>query len=251
MVGIPNARIAPMPKRIETTCCYCGVGCGITIDQDRYGALHLEGTESAIHRASANSAPRAAPFITPPAIAAPASTSHKSATKRASFQHSSWDDAMARPRGKFADIIAEHGPDAVAFYGSGQCLTEEYYCINKLAKGFIGTNNFDTNSRLCMSSAVVAYKQSLGADAPPISYEDLECNDVCLIGGANPAWAHPIIFQRLMDHRPTPRTPPDCHRPPTHRQRRGGRSSPCGETRHRRCPPTWHHPTAHRKRPRR
>ena len=107
---------------------------------------------------------------------------------------------MSEAARRFGEIIATHGPDAVAFYGSGQCLTEEYYCINKLSKGFIGTNNFDTNSRLCMSAAVVAYKQSLGADAP-ISYADLDVNDTCLIAGANPAWAHPIIFQRLLDRR--------------------------------------------------
>ena len=189
-----------MPNRIETTCCYCGVGCGITLEQDRHGTLNLSGTES--HPSSLGK------------LCSKGRTLHHTASDRsARLQHPqirnaegnleqfSWDSAMAMAAGKFADIIAKHGPDAVAFYGSGQCLTEEYYCINKLAKGFIGTNNFDTNSRLCMSSAVVAYKQSLGADAPPISYEDLECNDVCLIGGANPAWAHPIIFQRLMEHR--------------------------------------------------
>jgi assimilatory nitrate reductase catalytic subunit len=81
------------------------------------------------------------------------------------------------PPKRFAAIIREHGPDAVAFYGSGQLLTEDYYVFNKLMKGLVGTNNVDTNSRLCMSSAVAAYKQTLGADAPPCSYEDIDHTD--------------------------------------------------------------------------
>ena len=92
-------------------------------------------------------------------------------------------------------------PDAVGFYISGQCLTEEYYLINKLTKGFIGTNNIDTNSRLCMSSAVVGYLKSLGEDAVPISYDDIELADTFLIAGANPAWCHPILFRRLEKHK--------------------------------------------------
>jgi assimilatory nitrate reductase catalytic subunit len=95
-------------------------------------------------------------------------------------------------RQRFAAIIREHGPDAVAFYMSGQLLTEDYYVFNKLAKGLIGTNNVDTNSRLCMSSAVAGYKATLGADAPPCSYEDIDHADCLLIAGANTAFAHPI-----------------------------------------------------------
>src|SRR5437868_12903719 len=99
--------------------------------------------------------------------------------------------------GRFRKIIDEHGPDAVAFYVSGQFLTEDYYVFNKLAKGLIGTNNIDTNSRLCMASAVAGYKQTLGADAPPACYEDLEHCDVLLIAGSNTAWAHPILYRRI------------------------------------------------------
>ena len=117
-------------------------------------------------------------------------------------QRVSWDTAFERAAAVFKSIIAKHGPDSVGFYVSGQCLTEEYYLVNKLTKGFLGTNNIDTNSRLCMeSSAVVGYKMSLGEDAVPLSYEDIELADCFFITGANPAWCHPIIFRRLEAHK--------------------------------------------------
>jgi assimilatory nitrate reductase catalytic subunit len=108
-----------------------------------------------------------------------------------------WDAAIDVAAQRFADVIAEHGPDAVAFYISGQLLTEDYYVFNKAMKGLIGSNNVDTNSRLCMSSAVAAYKATLGADAPPCCYEDFDHADTLLIAGANPAWAHPVAFRRI------------------------------------------------------
>lgn len=113
----------------------------------------------------------------------------------------SWDDAMARAAAVFKSVIQRHGPDSVGFYVSGQCLTEEYYVLNKLVKGFLGTNNIDTNSRLCMSSAVSAYTRMLGEDAVPIAYEDIELSDCLLIAGANPAWCHPILFRRIEAHK--------------------------------------------------
>ena len=105
--------------------------------------------------------------------------------------------AISHAAGKFAEIIEKHGPDAVAFYISGQLLTEDYYVFNKLAKGLIGTNNVDTNSRLCMSSAVAGYKLSLGADAPPTCYEDIDHAETYFITGSNTAFAHPIVFRRI------------------------------------------------------
>lgn len=117
------------------------------------------------------------------------------------LQRVSWDMAMKRTVAVFKSIIRTHGPDAVAFYVSGQCLTEEYYVANKLVKGFLGTNNIDTNSRLCMSSAVTAYAGMLGEDAVPVSYEDIELSDCMLIAGANPAWCHPILFRRMEQHK--------------------------------------------------
>jgi anaerobic selenocysteine-containing dehydrogenase len=108
-----------------------------------------------------------------------------------------WSSALRTIADSFRSIIMQHGPDAVAFYGSGQLLTEDYYVANKLAKGFLGTNNFDANSRLCMASAVAGYKSSLGSDGPPASYADLESADCFFIIGSNTAECHPIVFRRI------------------------------------------------------
>ena len=108
-----------------------------------------------------------------------------------------WDTTLDALADRFAECIRTHGPDSVAFYVSGQLLTEDYYVFNKLAKGLVGTNNIDTNSRLCMSSAVTGYKATLGADAPPACYEDIDHADLIFIAGSNTAWAHPILFRRI------------------------------------------------------
>nr|WP_245851361.1 nitrate reductase [Pseudomonas segetis] len=108
-----------------------------------------------------------------------------------------WNSALDHAARVFAQTIKDHGPDSVAFYISGQLLTEDYYAFNKLARALVGTNNIDSNSRLCMSSAVVGYKRSLGADAPPCSYQDVELSDCILIAGSNMAYAHPVLFRRL------------------------------------------------------
>jgi assimilatory nitrate reductase catalytic subunit len=112
-----------------------------------------------------------------------------------------WDAALELATDRFATVIEQHGPDAVGFYLSGQLLTEDYYVFNKLAKGLLGTNNLDTNSRLCMSSAVAGYKASLGVDAPPACYEDIDHAHCLFIAGSNTAWAHPILFRRIEDAR--------------------------------------------------
>ena len=112
-----------------------------------------------------------------------------------------WDAALDRVADRFAGIIDLHGPDAVGLYLSGQLLTEDYYVFNKLAKALIGSNNVDTNSRLCMSSAVAGYKASLGSDAVPACYDDLPLAQTVFITGANPAWAHPVLYRRLEDAR--------------------------------------------------
>ena len=117
------------------------------------------------------------------------------------MQRTSWDEAFQRAAAVFKSIIKTYGPDSVGFYVSGQCLTEEYYLVNKLVKGFIGTNNIDTNSRLCMSSAVAGYAATLGEDLVPICYDDIEESDCMLIAGANPAWCHPILFRRIEKHK--------------------------------------------------
>ena len=101
-------------------------------------------------------------------------------------------------RRNFSETIAQHGPDSVAFYVSGQLLTEDYYVANKLMKGFIGSANIDTNSRLCMASSVAGHKRAFGADVVPGNYEDLELADLVVLIGSNLAWCHPVLFQRLM-----------------------------------------------------
>ena len=110
----------------------------------------------------------------------------------------SWDAALDKVAGTWRSIIAEHGPDAVALYVSGQLLTEDYYVANKLMKGYIGSANIDTNSRLCMSSAVAGYKRAFGEDLVPLCYDDLELADMVVLVGSNTAWCHPILFQRLL-----------------------------------------------------
>lgn len=116
-------------------------------------------------------------------------------------QRVTWAGALDHAADRFAAIIREHGADAVGFYISGQLLTEDYYVFNKLAKGLVGTNNVDTNSRLCMSSAVSGYKATLGADAPPACYDDIAATDCLFIAGSNTAYAHPIVYRRIEDAR--------------------------------------------------
>ena len=110
----------------------------------------------------------------------------------------SWNEALDETARRLRDTIKKHGPDSVAFYVSGQLLTEDYYVANKLMKGFIGSANIDTNSRLCMSTAVAAHKRILGSDTVPGCYQDLECADLIVITGSNMAWTHPVVYQRIM-----------------------------------------------------
>ena len=113
------------------------------------------------------------------------------------LRQATWSEALDRVASGLREIIAEHGPDAVAFYVSGQLLTEDYYVANKLMKGYIGSANIDTNSRLCMSSAVAGHKRAFGADLVPGNYEDFDQADMIVLVGANSAWCHPILFQRI------------------------------------------------------
>jgi assimilatory nitrate reductase catalytic subunit len=187
----------------RSTCCYCGVGCGVIIESDgdkitgvrgdpnhpaNFGRLCSKG--STLHLTAA-----------PVTLATRALKPELRLDRAAGRTPTDWDTALDYAVERFAAIIREHGPDAVAFYISGQLLTEDYYVFNKLAKGLIGTNNVDTNSRLCMSSAVAGYKQTLGADAPPACYEDLALTDCLFITGSNTAFAHPIVFRRIEDAR--------------------------------------------------
>src|SRR5207245_3857665 len=109
-----------------------------------------------------------------------------------------WDAALDHVAEGFGRTVRMHGPDSVAFYVSGQLLTEDYYVINKLAKGFVGTANIDTNSRLCMASSVAGHKRAFGSDTVPGTYADLDEADLIVLVGSNAAWCHPVLFQRMV-----------------------------------------------------
>ncbi|WGT61941.1 nitrate reductase [Variovorax paradoxus] len=189
-------------EETRSTCPYCGVGCGVIIESEgaqitgvrgdpdhpaNFGRLCTKG--STLHLTATATVTRQTRLLQP----------MRRAVRRAEPTPISWDTALDGAVDKFAQVIRDHGPDAVGFYVSGQLLTEDYYVFNKLAKGLIGTNNIDTNSRLCMSSAVAGYKQTLGADAPPACYDDLKHAECLFIVGSNAAWAHPILFRRIED----------------------------------------------------
>ncbi len=190
-----------LKERFNTICSYCGVGCGITVEKDAKGILSVTGNkEYPVNKGMLCTKGKTLNYVaqdTSDRILFPEmrwSRSHP-------MQKVSWDIAFKRAAAVFKSIIDRYGPDSVGLYVSGQCLTEEYYLANKLTKGFLGTNNIDTNSRLCMSSAVVGYKKTVGNDAVPIAYEDIELADCFLIAGANPAWCHPILFRRIEKHK--------------------------------------------------
>ncbi|MBG3850497.1 molybdopterin-dependent oxidoreductase [Xanthomonas sp. WHRI 8391] len=196
---------SPMHRITPSTCCYCGVGCGVLIqsEHDTNGERIVGIEGDPLHPANHGrlcSKGLALPQTvasTQGRVLEPELRRHRQAPRAAV----SWDQALQHVSSKLAAIIEEHGPDAVAFYLSGQLLTEDYYVFNKLAKGLLGTNNIDTNSRLCMSSAVTGYKLALGADGPPTCYEDLELAQTVLFAGSNMAYAHPVLFRRLEEAR--------------------------------------------------
>ncbi len=177
---------------IKTTCPYCGVGCGIeaTVEDRATHRVTIKG--DANH--PANFGKLCSKGAT---LGDTVSLENRLLYPQIRGQRVDWDTALDHIAVKFNRIIVQHGPEAVAFYVSGQLLTEDYYVANKLMKGFIGTANIDTNSRLCMSSAVVGYKRAFGADTVPCNYEDLEQAELILLVGSNAAWCHPIAFQRI------------------------------------------------------
>ncbi len=185
----------------KTTCSYCGVGCGIIVKKDTSNKVYVEGdNDHPVNKGMLCSNGMNLHYVVNDVsdrILYPEMRWSRSHPR----ERVSWDDALERASHVFKSIIRKYGPDSVGVYVSGQCLTEEYYIANKLTKGFLGTNNIDTNSRLCMSSAVVGYKKTFGEDSVPISYEDIELADCFLIAGANPAWCHPILFRRLEKHK--------------------------------------------------
>ncbi|MCL7942571.1 nitrate reductase [Marinobacter sp. ATCH36] len=173
---------------VHTTCPYCGVGCGVLANPDtrkpvagdtahpaNHGRLCVKG--ASLHETTGQAGRLLYPLVR--------------------GRQSAWNHALDEVAGAIRDSIDTYGPNSVAFYLSGQLLTEDYYVANKLAKGFLRTANVDTNSRLCMSSAVAAHKRAFGADVAPGCYEDLELADLLVLTGSNAAWAHPVLYQRM------------------------------------------------------
>jgi len=187
-----------MIKETKSTCCYCGVGCGVIIKTENEKIVDVQGDPT--HPANfGRLCTKGATLHLTAKLDARALYPEMRTLRDAPRERVTWDESLDFVVDKFADTIAKHGPESVAFYISGQLLTEDYYVFNKLAKGLIGTNNVDTNSRLCMSSAVTGYKATLGADAPPACYEDIDHTQCLFIAGSNTAFAHPIIFRRIED----------------------------------------------------
>jgi assimilatory nitrate reductase catalytic subunit len=190
--------MAMVTRTVPTICPYCGTGCGVTATVEGGRVVKVAGDEG--HPANrgrlcSKGATLDLTTLQTTRVLHPELRTDRSRPRR----RAAWDEALDHAADRFAAIIREHGPDAVAFYVSGQLLTEDYFVFNKLARALVGTNNIDSNSRLCMSSAVAAYKRTLGADAPPCCYDDIDLADCVLIAGANPAYAHPIVFRRVMD----------------------------------------------------
>lgn len=188
---LKSIKVTDGSQQIKSTCAYCGVGCGLNIkvsaktqkvkvsgDPDHpanYGRLCSKGS----------------------ALGETLSISSRLLYPEVLGQRVDWQNAINSVSEGLNKIIEEHGPDAVAFYVSGQLLTEDYYVANKLMKGFIGSGNIDTNSRLCMSSSVVGHKRAFGSDTVPNCYNDLDHADLIVLIGANSAWCHPVLFQRM------------------------------------------------------
>ncbi|MDH4440532.1 MAG: molybdopterin-dependent oxidoreductase [Rhizobium sp.] len=179
-----------MPCETKTTCPYCGVGCGVIAAVDDEGKASVRGDPD--HPANYGRL-----CSKGSALAETLGVDGRALHPEIHGQRASWDEALDLVASTFRETIADHGPDAVAFYVSGQLLTEDYYVANKLMKGFIGSANIDTNSRLCMASSVAGHRRAFGADTVPACYEDLELADLVVLVGSNMAWCHPVLYQRL------------------------------------------------------
>jgi assimilatory nitrate reductase catalytic subunit len=170
----------------RTTCPYCGVGCGVTVvDGIPRGD---ESHPANFGRLCSKGAALKDTLVLPDRLTAP----------MLHGKPAGWDETLDHVAAEFLRIRAEHGPDAIAFYVSGQFLTEDYYVANKLMKGFIGSANIDTNSRLCMASSVAGHVRAFGEDVVPGCYDDLEEADLVIQVGSNMAWCHPVLYQRMM-----------------------------------------------------
>src|SRR5438270_511788 len=180
----------------RTTCPYCGVGCGVLATPDSDGGAAISGDPehpANLGRLCSKGSALGETLRLESRLLYPMIRCSKDTMERVA-----WSDALDHVAHRFAHIIARDGPGAVAFYLSGQLLTEDYYVANKLMKGFIGSANVDTNSRLCMSSTVAGHRRAFGADTVPGCYEDLDEADLLVLVGSNAAWCHPVLYQRML-----------------------------------------------------
>ncbi|MBC7283797.1 molybdopterin-dependent oxidoreductase, partial [Hoeflea sp.] len=180
---------SPAPT-VKTTCPYCGVGCGVLATLEEGGAVTIKGDPD--HPANFGRL-----CSKGSALGETLGLDGRLLQPEIAGERASWDAALDLVAARFSAAIAKHGPDSVAFYVSGQLLTEDYYVANKLMKGFIGSANIDTNSRLCMASSVAGHRRAFGSDTVPGTYEDLELADLVVLTGSNLAWCHPVLYQRI------------------------------------------------------
>src|SRR6187399_1193117 len=188
--------IDPDLRAISTTCPYCGVGCGVLATADGAGGAAIAGDKehpANFGRLCSKGSALGETLGLENRLLHPMIRCSKGTMERVA-----WSDALDHVAHRFQHIIAHDGPDAVAFYLSGQLLTEDYYVANKLMKGFIGSANVDTNSRLCMASSVAGHRRAFGADTVPGTYADLDQADLIILVGSNAAWCHPVLYQRMI-----------------------------------------------------
>jgi assimilatory nitrate reductase catalytic subunit len=199
-----------MSVAVRTTCPYCGVGCGVIARGRADGTFEIAGDPrhpanwgglcskgSALAETLGSEGRLLHPAMRTRAGPSQPASRPAGRSPLGEARRVGWDEALSRVARGFAAAIREHGPDSVAFYVSGQLLTEDYYVANKLMKGFIGSANIDTNSRLCMASAVAGHKRAFGEDLVPVCYEDLELADLIVLVGSNMAWCHPVLLRRI------------------------------------------------------
>ena len=185
-------RMRPTAEEVSTTCPYCGVGCGVLVKPD-------EGGEAATVRGNPDHPANFGRLCSKgSALGETLDLDERQLFPTISGERASWDSALDKIGNGFSEAIATHGPDSVALYVSGQILTEDYYVANKLMKGFVGSANIDTNSRLCMASSVAGHKRAFGSDTVPGCYEDLERADLVVMVGSNLAWCHPVLHNRIL-----------------------------------------------------
>src|SRR5260370_42391921 len=186
---------AHQPASVRTACPYCGVGCGVLATPDGRGGVSIAGDPAHPANFGALCSKGAALGET---LGLDGRLLHPMMRRDGALARVDWPTALDTVAGGLRRLVERHGPDAVAFYLSGQLLTEDYYVANKLMKGFLGSANVDTNSRLCMASSVAGHRRAFGADTVPGVYADLDEADLTVLVGSNAAWCHPVLFQRIM-----------------------------------------------------